>query len=207
MAIKSQQLRQSFLISGAGAAVLLVVFVAWLTSSGVGQVLEQEADARGRDDATRVSAIVTQYLKERRHEATALAGEPQLVAAVRAAGQSAVTRGLDRMTIPDLERTFNASRQLGGDPALATSLRNYPATSDLAEIIVTESHGLNVFTSDRPSDFVQRDETWWQHAISEGLYQGGAGFDSSAAAASLEVDVAVRASQGQRPAGLLQARV
>jgi len=45
MAIKSQQLRQSFLISGAGAAVLLVVFVAWLTSNRVGQVLEQEADA------------------------------------------------------------------------------------------------------------------------------------------------------------------
>ena len=205
MAIKSQQLRQSFLLSGAGAAVLLVVFVAWLTSTRVGQVLEQEADARGRDDATRVAAIVTQYLKERRHEATALASEPQLIAAVRDAGQAAVTRGLDRMTIPDLERTFNASRQLGGDPALASHLRNYPATSDLAEIIVTESHGLNVFTSDRPSDFVQRDETWWQRAISEGLYEGGAGFDSSAGAASLEFDVAIRASQAQRPVGVVKA--
>src|SRR5258708_750868 len=205
MAIKSQQLRQSFLLSGAGAAVLLVVFVAWLTSTRVGQVLEQAADARGRDDATRVAALVTQYLKERRHEATALASQPQLVAAVRDAGQAAVTRGLDRMAIPDLERAFNASRQLGGDPVLATHLRNYPATSDLAEVIVTESHGLNVFTSDRPSDFVQRDETWWQHAISEGLYQGGAGFDSSAAATSLEFDVAIRASQGQRPVGVLKA--
>src|SRR6266496_3008095 len=183
MAIKSQQLRQSFLLSGAGAAVLLVVFVAWLTSTRVGQVLEQEADARGRDDATRVAAIVTQYLKERRHEATALASEPQLIAAVRDAGQAAVTRGLDRMPIPDLERAFNASRQLGGDPALASQLRNYPATSD----------------------FVQRDETWWQRAISEGRYEGDAEFDSSAGAASLEFDVAIRASQGQRPVGVLKA--
>src|SRR6266700_2421597 len=159
MAIKSQQLRQSFLLSGAGAAVLLVVFVAWLTSTRVGQVLEQDAD----------------------------------------------TRGLDRMPIPDLERAFNASRQLGGDPALASQLRNYPATSDLAEIIVTESHGLNVFTSERPSDFVQRDETWWQRAISEGRYEGGAEFDSSAGAESLEFDVAIRASQGQRPVGVLKA--
>src|SRR5712691_6387958 len=107
MAIKSQQLRQSFLISGAGAAVLLVVFVAWVTSNRVGGVLEQQADARGRDDATRVAAIVTQYLKERRREAMALASEPQLVTAVRDAGQSAVTRGLDRTAIPDLERAFN----------------------------------------------------------------------------------------------------
>src|SRR6267378_5534384 len=205
MAIKSQQLRQSFLISGAGAAVLLVVFVAWLTSSRVGQVLEQEADTRGRDDATRVSAIVTQYMKERQHEATALASAPQLIAAVRDAGQAAVTRGLDRMTIPDLERAFNSTRQLGGDPALANYLRNYPATSDLAEVIVTESHGLNVFASDRPSDFVQRDETWWQRAISEGEFDAGARFDSSAATASLEFDIAIRTVQSQRPSGVFKA--
>src|SRR5213593_4397894 len=136
MAIKSQQLRQSFLISGAGAAVLLVVFVAWLTSSRVGHVLEQQADARGRDVATRVAAIVTQYLKERRREAVSLASEPQLISAVRDAGQSAVTRGLDRMTIPDLERTFSATRQLGADPVLRDYLRNYPTISDFAEIIV-----------------------------------------------------------------------
>src|SRR3982751_4683790 len=115
MAIKSQQLRQSFLISGAGAAVLLVVFVAGLTRRRVGHVLEQQADARGRDVATRVAAIVTQYLKERRREAASLASQPELVAAVRDAGQSAVSRGLDRVTIPELERTFNSTRQLGAD--------------------------------------------------------------------------------------------
>ena len=85
MAIKSQQLRQSFLISGAGAAVLLVGFVAWLTSNRVGRVLEEQADVRGRDVATRVAAIVTQYLKERRREVVSLAGQPQLIAAVREA--------------------------------------------------------------------------------------------------------------------------
>ena len=205
MAIKSQQLRQSFLISGAGAAVLLVVFVAWLTSSRVGDVLEQQADARGRDVATRVAAIVTQYLKERRREAVALASEPQIIAAVRDASQSAVTRGLDRTPIPELERAFNSTRELGADPVLRDYLRNYPTISDFAEIIVTESHGLNVLASHRPSDFVQRDETWWQRAISEGVYEGGARFDSSAGTASLEFDVAIRAPRVQRPAGVLQA--
>src|SRR5262249_60494189 len=96
MAIKSQQLRQSFLISGGGAAVLLIGFVAWLTSTRVGQALRQEADARGRDEASHAAAIGTQYLKERRREATALATDPDLVAAVRDADQAAATRGLDR---------------------------------------------------------------------------------------------------------------
>ncbi|HKA58429.1 MAG TPA: hypothetical protein VKD28_07425, partial [Gemmatimonadales bacterium] len=78
MAIKSQQLRRSVLISGSGIAVLLVAFVAWLTSSRVGRVLEQQADVRGREAATRVAAIISQYLKERRREVVALASLPQL---------------------------------------------------------------------------------------------------------------------------------
>jgi len=87
MAIKSQQLRQSFLISGAGTAVLLVVLVAWLVSNRVGRILEQQADVRGRDVATRVAAIVTQYLKERHREVVSLASMPQLITRVRQAGQ------------------------------------------------------------------------------------------------------------------------
>ena len=205
MAIKSQQLRQSFLVSGGGAAVLLVGFVAWLTSSRVGQALRQEADTRGRDEASHAAAIVSQYLKERRREATAIATDPDLYTAVRDAGQEATTRGLDRMTIPDLERTFNGSRQLGGNPVVRDYLRTYPVNSDFAELIATESHGLNVFASDRPSDFVQRDEIWWQRAISEGVYEAGATFDSSAGTASLEFDIAIRSSASQRPAGVLKA--
>jgi twitching motility protein PilJ len=188
MAIKSQQLRQSFLVSGGGAAVLLVIFVAWLTSSRVGKVLEQQADVRGRDVATRVAAIVTQYLKERRREVVSLASMPQLVAAVRQAGQDVVARGLDRTPIPDLERTFSVSRQLSGDSDLRDYLRAYTTVSDFSEMIVTESHGLNVLVAGRPSDFVQRDETWWQRAMEDGLYEGEAQFDSSTGAAALEFD-------------------
>ena len=206
MAIKSQQLRQSFLISGAGAAVLLIVFVAWLTSSRVGSVLTDQADVRGRDVATRVAAIVTQYLKERRREVVALASLPQLVTVVRQADQDVVTRGLDRMAIPDLERMFNATRQLGGDAALRDYLRAYTNTaiSDLSEIIVTESHGLNVVVSDRPSDFVQRDEAWWQRAR-EGLYEGEAEFDSSTGKASLEIDVPINTTGRRQPIGVVKA--
>jgi methyl-accepting chemotaxis protein len=204
LAIKSQQLRQSFLISGAGAAVLLVAFVAWLTSNRVGRVLEQQADVRGRDVATRVAAIVTQYLKERRREVVSLASLPQLVNAVRQAGLDATARGLDRMAIADLERSFNATRQLGGDGDLRDYLRAYTTISDFAEIIVTESHGLNVIVSGRPSDFVQRDETWWQRTMEDGLFEGEAKFDSSTGVPSLEFDVAVRAPRAQRPLGVLK---
>ena len=205
MAIKSQQLRQSFLVSGAGAAVLLVVLVAWITSNRVGHALQDEANARALDEASHAGTTITQYLRERRREAINLAGEPQIIAAARDAGQSAVTQGFDRMAIPELERRFNATRQMGGDPVVREYLRTYPAKSDFAELILTESHGLNVFSSDRPSDFVQSDEAWWQRAISEGTFEGGARFDSSSATASLEFDVAVRPSPSQRPVGVIKA--
>src|SRR6185312_7890913 len=205
MAIKSQQLRKSFLISGAGAAVLLVVFVAWLTSNRAGAVLEQQANVRGRDVATRVAAIVTQYLKERRREVVALASQPQIIAAVREAGQSASERGLTRASIPDLEQMFSGTRQLGGDPVLRDYLRAYTTISDFAEIIVTESHGFNVLTSDKTSDFVQRDESWWQRAMTDGSYEGDARYDSSSNTASLEFDVAIRPPRSQNPIGVLKA--
>ncbi|HEV8266042.1 MAG TPA: methyl-accepting chemotaxis protein [Gemmatimonadales bacterium] len=205
MPTKSQQLRQSFLVSGAGAAVLLVVAVAWFTSNRATYLLEGQADARGRDVAARVAATVTQYLNERRREVVSLASMPQLIAAVRQADQDAVARGLDRLEISVLERNFTATRQLGGDPDLRDYLRAYTTLSDFAEMFVTESHGFNVLTSDRPSDFVQRDETWWQRAFEDGVYEGEAKFDSSAAAASLEFDVAIRAPRRDRPVGVLKA--
>jgi len=205
MATKSQQLRQSFLLSGAGAAVLLIIVVAWFTGSRAARILENQADARDREVAVRVAAIVTHYLNERRREVVSLASMPQLVAAVRQAGQDASARGLDRIDIPTLERTFAGSRQLGGDPELRDYLRAYTTISDFAEMFVTESHGLNVLTSGRTSDFVQRDETWWQRTMEDGLYEGEAKFDSSAAAVSLEFDVAVRAPRVERPIGVLKA--
>src|SRR5437867_4268079 len=205
MAIKSQQLRQSFLISGAGAAVLLVVFVAWLTSSRVGNVLEQQADVRGRDVATRVAAIVSQYLKERHHEVASLASMPQLVARVRLAGQDASARGLDRLSIATLEARFDASRALGGDPELRDYLRSYTVVSDFSELNVTESHGLNVLLSGQAPDFVQRDEVWWQRAMRDGAYEGEPQSDSTGTETALEFDVAIRGPRDNRPLGVLQA--
>src|SRR6267143_5403917 len=205
MAIKSQQLRQSFLISGAGAAVLLVVFVAWLTSSRVGQVLEQQADVRGRDVGMRVSAIVTQYLKERHREVASLASMPQVIAVVRRAGADVVTRGLDRLPIATLEARFDASRELGGDPVLGDYLRAYTVLSDFSELSVSESHGLNVLVSRESPDFVQRDEVWWQRSMEDGSYEGEPQSDTTGTETALEFDVAIMAPHQTRPVGVLLA--
>ena len=207
MATKSQQLRQSFLASGGGAAVVLVALVAWITGSQAERILERQAEERGREVAGREAVLITHYLNERRREVVSLASMPQLINVLRQAGQDAAARGLDKLDIPTLERMFAASRQLGGggDAELRDYLRAYTTISDFAEMFVTESHGFNVLASDRPSDFVQRDEVWWQRAVEDGVYEGDAKFDSSAGVVSLEFDVAVRARGFARPVGVLKA--
>src|SRR5882762_8250107 len=105
MATKSQQLRQSFLASGAAAAIGLVALVAWITGTQAERILERQADARGREIAAREAAMITHYLNERRREVVSLASMPQLISAVRQASQNAAARGLDKMDIPSLERS------------------------------------------------------------------------------------------------------
>ncbi|HET7790935.1 MAG TPA: methyl-accepting chemotaxis protein [Gemmatimonadales bacterium] len=205
MASRTQQLRQSVLVTGAVAATALVVVLAIIAGNTAGRILKAQADDRGRDVGTRVAAIVTQYLHERRHEAEALALSPAVVAAAVDAEKTVSDRNLTKLDIPALERTFNQSRALGATPELAAFLRTYSQRSDFAEIFFTESHGYNVLSSDRTSDFVQSDEEWWQRAQQDGLYEGEPTYDSSASAVSMEYDVAIRAPRVARPVGVLKA--
>src|SRR3989442_525082 len=145
------------------------------------------------------------YLRERRREAEALARSPEVVRAALDGSQQAITQGLPRLDTPALERMFNQRRMLGGDPDLAAYLRDYVQRSEFAELFFTESHGYSVLASNRTSDFVQSDEEWWRRAVAAGVYEGVPRYDSSAAAVSLEYDVAIQAPRRAAPAGVLKA--
>src|SRR5882762_2416972 len=178
MASRTQQFRQSFLLTGAVVALVLVTGFALVSSRSVTRIVERQADERGRDVATHAASLVGMYLRERRREAEALARSPAVVRAALDGSQQAITQGLPRLDTPTLERMFNQRRMLGGD-------------SDLA--------------SNRTSDFVQSDEEWWRRAVAAGVYEGVPRYDSSAAAVSLEYDVAIQAPRRAAPAGVLRA--
>ena len=205
MSSRTPQLRQSFLVTGAAVALVLVTGFALLSSRSASRIVERQANARGQDLATHVASLVDLYLRERRHEAEALAGSPAVVRAALEASQAALRQRLPQLDIPTLERMFNQRRELGGDPDLAAYLRGYAQHSDFAELFFTESHGYNVLASDRTSDFVQADEAWWQQAVKTGAYEGAPHYDSSAAVVSLEYDIAIRAPRVARPVGVLKA--
>src|SRR3989441_457980 len=204
MASRTQQFRQSFLLTGAVALVLVTGF-ALVSSRSVTRIVERQANERGRDVATHAASLVGMYLRERRREAEALARSPAVVRAALDGSQQAITQGLPRLDTPTLERMFNQRRMLGGDPDLAAYLRDYVQRSEFAELSFTESHGYSVLASNRTSDFVQSDKEWWRRAVATGVYEGVPRYDSSAAAVALEYDVAIETPREAAPAGVLKA--
>src|SRR3989475_100012 len=204
MASRPQQFRQSFLLAGAVALVLVTGF-AVVSSRSVTRIVERQANERGRDVATHAASLVGMYLRERRREAEALARSPAVVRASLDGSQQAIPRGLPRLATSPLERMFKQRRMLGGDPDLAAYLRDYVQRSEFAELSFTESHGYSVLASNRTSDFVQSDKEWWRRAVATGVYEGVPRYDSSAAAVSFEYAVAIQTPRQAARAGVLKA--
>jgi methyl-accepting chemotaxis protein len=200
----AQQFRQSFLLTGAAVALVVVVAFALLSSSSTSRVVERQANERGQDVAGHVASLVGLYLRERHREAEALALSPAVVRAALDASRQATERRLPQLDTPTLERMFGQRRQLGGDAELERYLRDYVRSSDFTELSFTENHGYTVLASDRPSAFVRSHEAGWQRAMADGVFDGTPRVDSAAAAVSLEYDVAIRAV-GDRRVGVLRA--
>lgn len=190
---------QTSLVNAGTVVALIVVAVAALGSWRFARrSLETEADRRLGDTAQRTGALVALYLRERRSELEILGVSPVIVGAAETGETLANSRGLPLQTITQAEATMAATRSLDVDPGAQAFLRQVAAKSDLAELFVTESHGFNVVTTNRTSDFVQSDEEWWQRASRGEFFQGQAVFDSSASVISLEMAAPVINRAGRR---------
>src|SRR5712692_4947295 len=104
MASRYPQLRHSFLLMGAGVALALVLILGAITAHQASGTLQRQADDRGRDVAARVAIVITEYVRERHHEAEALAASPPVIRAALDAAQLAVDRRLVGLDRPTLER-------------------------------------------------------------------------------------------------------
>jgi len=200
MAIWSQQLRSSFLLTGAGAAVALAIAVAIGGGQDARRTLQHLADQRGREVANRVAALASTYARERRHEVEALAISPTIIDAARQGSAMAAAQKLDRVDPAELGRR---SGTLGGDPAAQAFLREYTRHSEITALLVTESRGLSAAAAGRATNLDHRRETWWQAAIRDGTFESAVRYDS--AAVSIDYAVAIRAPGASRPLGVLRA--
>src|SRR5438046_10526026 len=119
---RAPQLRQTYVLTGAVVALVVVAGFALLASRRVTTIVERQANERGKDVARHAASLVSLYMRERHREAEALARSPALVQAAVEASQRALSQHLPQLDIGTLERSFSQRRVLVGTPASPATL-------------------------------------------------------------------------------------
>ena len=96
-----------------------------------------------------------------------IAINPLVINTARASATAAKTANLPNLPIAQVEQAFATTKVLQPDNGLNEYLKKTAETSEFAELFFTEKNGFNVAYSNPTSDFVQRDEKWWQNAKEE----------------------------------------
>jgi len=187
------------------ALLVILALLAWVGSRLLEGRVSRNASVSLSQAAEQASLVIDRVLAERERQVILLASLPAVVDAARRGADLAGRMGLVGQPIAALERRFDSTRTLDVDPRTREFLLDRATFLDLAEVLVTDVHGFNVLTTERTSDFVQSDESWWQQAFSKGLTPPDATYDSSAKQISSSVSSAVRASDMASPVGVMKA--
>lgn len=175
-------------------------------SNSAANSLERSREELGQDVAgrtVRASAVgvareMEQLLAERIDDLVGIAAAPGVRGAAR---RAAVTTGDTLATRPtdELETQFDDDRRLRAGSQIERFLRaTTRRQAMLSELFFTERNGLNVAASGRTSDFVQREEAWWNGAWDDGLFLGEVEFDESAETTGLTVAVRIDSTSGRK---------
>ena len=185
-------LHHRFLVGAAvaGAVILLVLGVG--ANLLLHRDIDRQGDVRIADAAQRALIVVNSALADRTRQAKVLAMSPGVVAAAREGGARAQALGIAAAPIPQLEQRFEQDRSLLASPATRTFIRELLPEIEAAEVLLTDANGFNAITTQRTSDFVQRDEAWWQSAWAAGMSAADASYDSSAHQTTVSLSSVVR---------------
>lgn len=193
------------LVLGIGAVSLVALaLIAWPVSQWLGRDERVRVDRRLSDAATLAAVRVERYLGDHERLVTVLASSPSVVDAARAAGERWRRDGMAGRPLAELEARYDERRSLDIDTRLRSYLRQLRSTGDIAEIILTDVHGINAVTTGRTSDFVQSDEEWWQRAMHDGAVATDAAYDSSARVVSISMTSVVREGADGPALGVLK---
>ncbi len=177
--------------AGIGGAIVVLLLAAGANYL-LGRDINRQGDVRIADAAGRALIVVNDALVDRARQAKVLAMSPGIVAAAREGGTRAATLGIVNSQIAEMEQRFEQDRSLLASPATRIFLRELLPELEVAEVLLTDANGYNAITTQRTSDFVQRDEAWWQSAWAAGLSSADASFDSSAHQTTVSLAAVVR---------------
>ena len=164
-------------------------------------IARSELAVRASDTARQIDT----FLVSRVLEAKLWASSQIVVDAARSAAVKHKADGLAKASIEDVERRFSTRKTLGLWPEAASYLRQQVAESPyFAEIFFTDRNGFNVAMTNRTSDFVQSDESWWKNAWAHGASLGEVEYDKSAGVWSVDISIRIDSPDGETPLGVMK---
>ena len=197
-------LRRRLLIS-----VLPAVLLPLLIASTIGYtIVERRANAQIsselEEDGILTSSTVTAFIQDSFEIPNLLASDADIVAAMKAGAIESANRGLEKESIQVLEQKFAGTKLLKPNQKLNNDLKQVVKFSDIVEVFYTDRNGFNLAFSNPTSDFVQRDEGWWQTSKQKGRAIDEPEFDESANATVFALSKAVKDPQTQEFLGVIK---
>ncbi len=192
----SVDLTRSLFIAVGGVVLITIVSFFGLAWSEAGELIEPAVERQLEERSTSAVAIIENTVQSAIVQAELLAQSPAVFDVAIRGGEIARRRGLEQLSIEELEQQMASARSLMASPAMDRHLRSIVENTLFAEIFITDVNGFVVATSGLTSDFVQRDEGWWQEAYAGLANVSEVDVDESVQATTLSVSVPVRGAGG-----------
>ncbi|ELS03838.1 methyl-accepting chemotaxis protein [Xenococcus sp. PCC 7305] len=188
---KKNTLRNRLLITILPAVLMPLAIASAIGYSITESRMETQALSELEKNTLLTGKTTTTFIKDSFKIPNLVAVNPLVIEAMRAGTQKAQTQGLPKQSIEAVEQQFADTKLLEVDKTLNQYLEQVVQSTSSVEIFFTERNGFNIAFSNATSDFVQRDEGWWQNSQKNGQAVDEPEFDDSANAVVVAISKAV----------------
>lgn len=122
----------------------------------------EEKEAQLHDRAIIVAELTSKKLEFESAILQTVATDPLIIEAARNASKQIKREGLDKLPVEELENKFKQTKLLNKKIQLNSYLQRLAKVGKFAEIFFTERYGFNIAYSQPTSNFIQRNESWWE---------------------------------------------
>ncbi|MDJ0633891.1 MAG: methyl-accepting chemotaxis protein [Xenococcaceae cyanobacterium MO_188.B29] len=192
--------------------ILPAVLLPLVIASAVGYTITErraktQALSKLEENTLLTSSTVTAFIRDSFKIPDLVASNPVVIEAMQVGSQEAQAQGLPQQSIEAVEQQFAATKLLKADANLNNYLEQIVKSSDIIEIFFTDRNGFNLAFSNPTSDFVQRDEGWWQTSKQNGRAIDEPEFDESANAVVFALSEAVTDPETKEFLGVIKAGI
>ena len=200
-------LRHRLLISILPAVLLPLIVASTIGFYVTERRVKSQALSQLEANTLLTSKTVTTFIRDSFTIPNLVAVNPIVIQAMRSGSQQAQTQGLPQQSIEAVEQKFAATKLLEANSSLNKYLEQVVQSTNSVEIFFTERNGFNIAFSNPTSDFVQRDESWWQTSQKDGQAVDEPEFDESANAVIVALSKAVKEPQTGEFLGVIKTGV